>query len=125
MAFTSDRRFICTGDSGTLVFNVGLKPEYHVTKEKPYPMVVTDAKHSLTIEYVNDIGEKALTTYDRNDARDGYESIMVNVADDEFETRVNSLRESHAETIHSIYTADINSWNTYCDGVIEKAKEPI
>lgn len=124
MAFTSDIRFIRNGDTGTLVFNVGLKEEYHVTKDKIYPMTVAGDKHGLIISYVNDIGLPATTVYDYMSAREGYESIRVGVPDEEFENRVDSLRESNAEVIHSKYLQELNSWEAYCDNVIKEAKKP-
>lgn len=124
MAFTSDIRFIRNGDVGTLVFNVDLKEEYHVTKDKIYSMTVAGDKHGLIISYVNDIGLAATTVYDYMFAREGYESIRVGVPDEEFENRVDSLRESNAEVIHSKYLQEINSWEAYCDNVIVEAKKP-
>ena len=122
MAFTSDARFIRKGDIGTLIFNVGLRDEYHVTKGKSYPMTVVGDDRGLVIEYVNDVGVKATTNYFMA-FRDGYEFIRADVPDEVFEDRVNSLRKSHAETIHSKYNHEIDSWMTYCDKVIEAGKK--
>lgn len=125
MSVTSDLRFIHDGDVGTLVFNVPLNPEYHVTPNKTYAVKVVEEKHQsyIELEYTNDVGETSRTSYDRNTQRDGYETVVITVPDDVFSARVEELRESHVTSMRAKHDAELNSWNSYCDETIEKAKQ--
>lgn len=118
MAKTSDRRFMQVGDKGILIFNVEMRDERHVTKDKPYPMTITAEGYGFVIEYTNDVGEVCTFNYYRQNERDGYETIQVEVTNDEFTARVNALRSRHADEIYTKYVEDITRWNTYCDDTI-------
>lgn len=123
MATTSDMRFMAVGDLGFITFNVEMRDEYHITKDKKYPMQITGKRYGFELVYTNDAGVLVKTEYDRNDERDGYESIEVLLDDAVFDARVEELYAKNAAERIAKHEEEMQSWRAYCDKVKEDARK--
>lgn len=107
---TSNTRLMREGDECIFINNVGMKPEYHISKDKEYPGVV----HSVRVDYcvksniLNDVGEPSTQETSYGSFNGGFSNVEVLLPREEYVKRVNALHAENITRIMTKVTADIH-----------------
>lgn len=111
---TSNTRLMRQGDECVYTNNVGMKPEYHISKDKEYPGVIHYARVDYCVQsnILNDIGEPATVETSYGSFNGGFSNVDVVLPRDEYIKRVNALHAENISKLMAKVTADIH---TECD----------
>lgn len=110
---TVDSRFMRKGDQGIFVNHVPMNADSHMSVEKEYSCVITEAVsgYQITCNLYNDLGSPATHRKSFDMFSGGYTTVYALIPRDEYIRRANTIHAHDVLTLTNKFTVEMETLN--------------